>query len=189
MESAPQNLTPEQLFQKLEAALSRIALLEERNLRLDQRNLLLEEKIRLLLIKKYGSGAETLSDAQLTLLELEPGVCAAEVAAEAALSPEDKALAQQLLAGTPSGKKRNRPVRAPLPQNLERKERTIHVPAKDCVCSQCGEAKKLIGYETSERLAIQPVEFYVEVTRREKLACARCEEMGLRPLWRGQNAI
>ncbi len=184
MESAPKNLTPEQLFQKLEAALSRNALLEERNLRLDQRNLLLEEKIRLLLIKKYGSGAETLSAAQLTLLELEPGVCAAEVAAEAALSPEDKALAQQLLAqqllaGASSGKKRNRPVRAPLPQNLARKERTIHVPAKDCVCSQCGEAKKLIGYETSERLAIQPVEFYVEVTRREKLACARCEEMGV----------
>ena len=172
MESAPQNLTPEQLFQKLEAALLRNALLEERNL-------LLEEKIRLLLIKKYGSGAETLSDAQLTLLELEPGVCSAEVAAEAALSPEDKALAQQLLAGASSGKKRNRPVRAPLPQNLERKERTIHVPAKDCVCSQCGEAKKLIGYETSERLASKPVEFYVEVTKREKLACSRCEEMGV----------
>ncbi len=138
MESAPQNLTPEQLFEKLEAALLRIALLEERNLRLDQRNFLLEEKIRLLLLKKYGSGAETLNDAQLTLLELEPGGCAAEVAAEAALSPEDKALAQQLLTGAPSEKKRNRPVRAPLPQNLERKERTIHVPAQDCVCSQCG---------------------------------------------------
>ena len=58
LETAPQNLTPEQLFQKLEAALLHIALLNERNL-------LLEEKIRLLLIKKYGSGAETLSDAQL----------------------------------------------------------------------------------------------------------------------------
>ena len=172
LETAPQNLTPEQLFQKLEAALLHIALLNERNL-------LLEEKIRLLLIKKYGSGAETLSDAQLALFELEPGVCAAEVAAEAALSPEDKALAQHLLTGAPSGKKRNRPVRAPLPQNLARKERTIHVSARDCLCSQCGEAKKLIGYETSERLAIQPVEFYVEVTRREKLACARCEEMGV----------
>jgi len=172
LEAAPQNLTPEQLFQKLEAALLHIALLNERNL-------LLEEKIRLLLIKKYGSGAETLSDAQLALFELEPGVCAAEVAAEAALSPEDKALAQHLLTGAPSGKKRNRLVRAPLPQNLARKERTIHVSARDCLCSQCGEAKKLIGYETSERLAIQPVEFYVEVTRREKLACARCEEMGV----------
>ncbi len=78
-------------------------------------------------------------------------------AAEAAPSPEDKALAQQLLASAPSGKKRNRPGRAPLPQNLERKERTIHVPAQDCVCSHCGEAKKLLGYETSERLAIKPV--------------------------------
>ena len=73
LETAPQNLTPEQLFQKLEAALLHIALLNERNL-------LLEEKIRLLLIKKYGSGAETFRDAQLTLLELEPGVCAAEAA-------------------------------------------------------------------------------------------------------------
>jgi hypothetical protein len=135
LERAFQNLTPEQIFQNLEAALLHNALLKERNL-------LLEEKIRLLLIKKYGSGAETLSDAQLALFELEPRVCAAEVAAEAGLSPEDKALAQQLLAGAPSGKKRNRPVRAPVPQNLERKERTIHVPAKDCVCSQCGKAKK-----------------------------------------------
>ncbi len=94
MESASKNLTPEQLFEKLEAALLHNALLKERNLRLDQRNLLLEEKIRLLLLKKYGSGAETLSAAQLALFELEPGVCAAEVAAEAAMSPEDKALAQ-----------------------------------------------------------------------------------------------
>ncbi len=54
------------------------------------------------------------------------------------------------------------------------------MPAKDCVCSQCGEAKKLIGYETTERLASKPVEFYVEVTKREKLGCARCEKMGVR---------
>ena len=165
MKGALQNLTPEQLFEKLEAALLRIALLEE--------------TIQLLKRKKYGSGAETLSDAQLTLLELEPGVCAAEVAAEAALPPEDKALGQIPPTGASSGKKPNQPVRAPLPQNLERRERIIQVPAQECHCSQCGEAKKLIGYETSERLAIKPVEFYVEVTKREKLACARCEEMGV----------
>ena len=66
-----------------------------------------------------------------------------------------------------------------MPQNLTRKERTLYVPALNGLCSQCGKAKKLIGSETSERLAIQPVEFYVEVTRRDKLACARCEEMGV----------
>ncbi|MDB6172926.1 MAG: transposase [Chthoniobacteraceae bacterium] len=37
----------------------------------------------------------------------------------------------------------------------------------------------MIGYEVSERLSIKPIEFFVEVTKREKLACARCEEMGV----------
>jgi len=51
------------------------------------------------------------------------------------------------------------------------------VPAQECRCPQCGEARKLIGYESSERLACKPAKFYVEVTNREKRACARCEEI------------
>ena len=43
----------------------------------------LEERLRLHLIQKYGPKSETLNDAQLQLLELEPGVSAAEVEAEA----------------------------------------------------------------------------------------------------------
>jgi len=42
----------------------------------------LEERLRLQRIKKYGPGSEKLSDAQLNLLELEPGVSHAEVQAE-----------------------------------------------------------------------------------------------------------
>ena len=42
----------------------------------------LEEKLRLIRIEKYGPGSEKLSDAQLELLELEPGVSSAEVKAE-----------------------------------------------------------------------------------------------------------
>ena len=42
----------------------------------------LEEKLRLQRIKKYGPGSEKLSDAQLELLEWEPGVSTAEVQAE-----------------------------------------------------------------------------------------------------------
>jgi len=38
-------------------------------------------------------------------------------------------------------------------------------------------AKKLISYQTRERLAIKPIELYVEVTKREKRACAHCEEL------------
>ena len=39
----------------------------------------LEERLRLELIRKYGSKSEHLSDAQLLLLDLEPGVSTAEV--------------------------------------------------------------------------------------------------------------
>ena len=46
-------------------------------------NLDLRERLRLERIEKYGPAAEGLSEAQLELLELEPGVNAAEVEAEA----------------------------------------------------------------------------------------------------------
>jgi hypothetical protein len=46
-------------------------------------NLDLRERLRLERIEKYGPAAERLSDAQLELLELEPGVNAGEVEAEA----------------------------------------------------------------------------------------------------------
>ena len=42
----------------------------------------LEERLRLERIAKYGPASEKLSDAQLELLELEPGVSQAEVEAE-----------------------------------------------------------------------------------------------------------
>jgi hypothetical protein len=40
---------------------------------------MLEERLRFERIKKYGPGSEKLSDAQLELLELEPGVSQVEV--------------------------------------------------------------------------------------------------------------
>ena len=43
---------------------------------------LLEEKLRLQRIAKYGPGSEKLSNLQLELLEFEPGVSNVEVAAE-----------------------------------------------------------------------------------------------------------
>lgn len=164
MDAALLDPAAQELRAKLEEAFARIAQLE-------QRNSLLSERIRLLLIKKYGPGAERLSDGQLSLLELEPGVSSAEVTAEA--SPD-----QKLKDAEPKAPAK-KPVRGPLPAHLPRIERLVCVPAGECFCGQCGGAKKLIGYETSERLAIKPVELYVEVTKREKRACAKCEEMGV----------
>jgi len=75
----------------------------------------LEERLRLVRIAKYGPGSEKLSDAQLELLELEPGVSSAEVQAES-----DRPAVQ------PSTKiKRQRPGRQELPAPLPRVERIL----------------------------------------------------------------
>ena len=47
----------------------------------------LEERLRLRRIEKYGPGSEKLNKEQLELLELEPGVSTAEVQAESAREP------------------------------------------------------------------------------------------------------
>ena len=52
---------------------------------------MLEERLRFERIAKYGPGSESLSNLQLELLELEPGVSSQEVAAESereALPPQ-----------------------------------------------------------------------------------------------------
>src|SRR6516225_3210719 len=70
---------PETLFQKLSGSLS----IDRDRLRFAEYKVrVLEERLRLVRIEKYGPGSEKLSDAQLELLELEHGVSSAEVEAE-----------------------------------------------------------------------------------------------------------
>ena len=176
MNAATPSPCPEQLSQELAAALLQVSQLKEHILWQNKRYALMEEKLRLVLLKKYGASAERLSPEQLNLLELEPGVCAEEVAGEAASAPGDTSLPP---AGENKNKLRGKPVRAALRKDLPREERIIPLPVSECTCTQCGDAKKLIGYESSERIAIKPVVMYVEVTKREKRACARCEELGV----------
>ena len=77
---------PGLLFEKLHGSLrrdqQRLRSTEERLHLAEYKVRLLEERLRLIRINKYGPASERLSDAQLELLELEPGVSAAEVAAE-----------------------------------------------------------------------------------------------------------
>src|SRR6266849_9214438 len=75
---------PEALFEKLNCSLS----IDRDRLRFAEYKLrVLEERLRLVQIEKYGPGSEKLSDAQLELLELEPGVSDVEVQAEAEREP------------------------------------------------------------------------------------------------------
>jgi|SRR5260370_274723 len=70
---------PEALLEKLNNSLS----IDRDRLKFAEYKVrVLEERLRLVRIEKYGPGSEKLSDAQLELLELEPGVSSAEVKAE-----------------------------------------------------------------------------------------------------------
>jgi transposase len=61
-------------------------------------------------------------------------------------------------------------------------EKTIACTPEQCVCGKCGGETSVIGYETSEVLKVKPVEYYVEVSKREKRACKQkqCEEQGVK---------
>lgn len=131
----------------------------------------LEERLRLQRIQKYGPGSEKLSDAQLDLLDLEPGVSNLEVQAESARGP----LPERVKTERP----RRHPGRQELPANLPRVERVIACTPEQCTCKSCGQAMTVIGYDHSEQLDVEPAEYFVLVTKREKRACRRCEEGGV----------
>jgi transposase len=132
---------------------------------------LLEERLRLQRIEKYGPGSEKLSNLQLELLEQEPGVSNQEVAAESeheAPRPVSEAK-----------KKRKHPGRQTFPADLPRVERVIACTPEQCVCGHCGAETKVIGYEVSEVLDVEPARYFVQVTKREKRACKACPEQGV----------
>ena len=129
----------------------------------------LEERLRLVRIEKYGPGSEKLSDDQLELLELEPGVSSAEVEAES----QCKQLQLPLKTA------RKHPGRQELPAQLPRIEQIIVCTPEQCVCGKCGNQTTVIGYENSEQLDVEPANYFVRVTKREKRACKGCEEQGV----------
>ena len=146
--------------------------LEGERLRVERENKLLKEQIRLMLLEKYGAKSDRLSDGQLALLELEPGVVAAEIAIEAQCEESEKKAVEKI-------RQRSHPGRNELPAHLPRVEKIISCTAQQCRCAQCGKDTKVIGYDVSEELDVKPVEYRVLVIKREKRACGLCEEMGV----------
>jgi len=131
----------------------------------------LELRLRLQRIQKYGPASEKLNDAQLELLELEPGVSSAEVQAESEREPPP--------AKTGSKKRRPHPGRQELPADLPRVERVIACAPEQCACRACGQPMAVIGYDQSEQLDVEPAKYFVQVTKREKRACQSCGEGGV----------
>jgi len=140
---------------------------------------LLEERLRQMLIKKYGATSEKLPSAQLELLELEPGVNSAEVQAESEREPlsSPPAASEEQANRQP---RRKHPGRQSLPAHLPRVEKIVTCTPEQCVCGGCGAETVVIGHEESEQLDVEPARYFVLVTRREKRACRRCEERGVK---------
>ena len=132
---------------------------------------LLEERLRLERVKKYGAASERLSSAQLELLELEPGVSNAEVQAESQREP--------VAEPRPKPERRPHPGRQELPAHLPRVEKIVPCAPEQCTCKRCGEPTEVIGYDSSERLDVEPAKYFVTVTKREKRVCRKCETAGV----------
>jgi transposase len=130
----------------------------------------LEQRLRLHRIEKYGPASEKLNDVQLELLEGEPGVSNVEVEAESAREP--------LPAPSPAAPRpeRKHPGRQSLPAGLPRVEQVIPCPPEQCQCKHCGEPTVVIGYEASEQLDVEPARYFVRVIKREKRACRGCQQ-------------
>jgi transposase len=164
-------LSREQLAETLAQSAAELKGLKEELRGAELENRYLRELLRLARIEKYGPGSEKLSEEQLSLLELEPGVSQAEVEAESERA--------QLKLPLRRGNKQDHPGGQELPAHLPRVEKIIPCTPEQSVCAQCGKQKELIGYESSEQLDVEPAKHFVLVTKREKRACRRCEELGV----------
>jgi transposase len=131
----------------------------------------LEQKLRLERIKKYGPAADKLSDAQLKLLNEEPGVSREEVEAESRREPVAEPRERR--------ERRPHPGRQALPPELPRVERVIPCTVEQCQCKACGETMEVIGHDESEVLDVEPAKYFVAVIKREKRACRRCQQGGV----------
>jgi transposase len=56
------------------------------------------------------------------------------------------------------------------------------IPCASCTCADCGEPTRVIGYDESEQLDVEPARYFVRVTKREKRACRRCSTVTAAPL-------
>ena len=129
----------------------------------------LEERLRLLRIEKYGAGGEKLSQAQMQLFEFAPVVSEMIEQAESEHAPVPRSTKKSV----------KHPGRQELPANLPRVERILPCALDQRVCKRCGKETVVIGYEESSQLDVEPAKYFVLATKREKRACRSCEDLGV----------
>ena len=140
----------------------------------------LAEELRLERIRKYGKPSEKLTDLQLELLDREPAVSSDEIQSEIACGPLPDSSENSKPAEKQPRARRLHPGRRTLPAHLPRVEQIVACAPDQCPCSKCGAATRVIGYEETEVLGMKPAEYFVRLIKREKRACAKCIEHGIR---------
>ena len=131
--------------------------------------LVIEKYRRMIFGRKSEKLTGQLEQLELRLEELETAQAAEEAASEAAQPGSTSTVA----------KRRSRPARKPLPENLPR-EVVTHLPPHDC-CPDCGGVLRQFGEDVSEQLERIPATFKVIRHVRPKFACAACEQVGEAP--------
>jgi len=143
--------------------------------------LVIEKYRRMIFGRKSEKLTGALEQLEFRLEELET-TQAADEAAQAATE------ATQPSSTRTDSKRRSRPARKPLPEDLPR-EVVNHLPAHSC-CPDCGGALRQFGEDVSEQLERIPASFKVIRHVRPKFACAGCESVveapaPVRPIDRG----
>jgi len=151
------------------ADLELIAQLKNRLQYAELRIRVLEERLRLMRIEKYGAGGEKLSQAQLELFQVEPVLTNTSV----------ETLSERPPVRCSAKRSGKHPGRQELPANLPRVDRILACTPDGRVCKGCGRETVVIGYEESSQLDVEPAKYFVLVTKREKRACRSCEELGV----------
>jgi transposase len=142
-----------------------VVAMQQRLAERDQQIKHLLEKILLLTRQRFGPSSDRISPDQLGLFneaELEADIAALELQVAPLIEPP----APTPEAAPPAPKAK--PVRKPLPEHLPRVERIIDLTAEDK--QALGADYALIGYDSSEQLAIIPRQPYVIRTLRAKYA-------------------
>ena len=139
----------------------------------------LEVRLNQALRQLYGRRSEKTPASQLQLLLS----FLTQQSAVPTASPATASGAQATTEATPPANAPKKPPRRPplrgaqaLPAHLERREVVVPPAAEECICPGCGEQRKPMGEEVSQRLELEPARFYVRVEKRPKLACQRCKE-------------
>lgn len=126
---------------------------------------ILEEKLRLASLKRFGASSEKANDDQLGLFN---------EAEEAATAPDDASGTDAVNVTVVGEHTRKTAGRKPLPDHLPRTRVEHDIAEADKVCG-CGCRKTKIGEEVSEQLDIIPARIQVLQHVRFKYACRSCE--------------